>query len=152
MWTDRTNHIGLIESPLMAPLSEGLSFDASRASKFHWDFKVDAKTVMEYITQVLCWQRLCMLEATDDDTFSGVQYWTDHILIWDVLEENWGGEVVLGFPGFGQKALDLLSVRLDGERNSPEYKEAYKLTWHLLSQCSMQKVCFTMREGCIHSA
>ncbi|KAK4569466.1 hypothetical protein LTR86_003229 [Recurvomyces mirabilis] len=140
VWKGHDNYKGLIDNALFAPLQESLSFDDSRASSFHWEFSVDAKVVMEYITQVLCWTRLCLLEATNKDEFSGADYWTKHILIWDVLQENWGAEATIGFKDFGQRASDLLALRLDSDPNTPEHKEAHKLTWHLLSQCSMQKV------------
>lgn len=116
-----------------------MSFDDSRASNFHWDFSVDAKTVMEYIGQVLSWQRVCMLEDAGDG-FSGVDYWTKHILIFDVLQENWGGEATMGFAGFGQMMFDLLCVRLDADPESTEYQQAYKLIWRLLTKSSMQKI------------
>ncbi|KAJ6568954.1 hypothetical protein B0H19DRAFT_1256644 [Mycena capillaripes] len=51
-----TNHGGLLESPLLA-LGPKSSLDEARASQIAWDFKVDVKTTMEYITQVLCWTR-----------------------------------------------------------------------------------------------
>ena len=140
LWENRTNHVGLIDNPLFAPLQDSISFDNARASKFHWDFKVDAKTVMEYITQVMCWQRLCMLEGSESDPFNGVDYWSTHVLLYDVLEEDWGGEAILGFPGFGEKACKLLSVPLDSDTATAEYQEAYKLVWRLLTQSSKEKI------------
>ena len=115
-----------------------MSFDDSRASNYHWDFKVDFATVAEYITQVVCWMRVCMLE--NDDGFSGVDYWTHNILIWDVLPENWGGEATLGFPGSGEKMFNIFSTRRDINPNSEEYKEAYNLVWRLLTKSSLQKI------------
>ena len=79
-----------------------------------------------------------MLE--NDDGFSGVDYWMNNILIWDVLPENWGGEATLGFPGSGEKMFRLFSVKRDADPNSEEYKEAYKLVWRLLTKSSLQKI------------
>jgi hypothetical protein len=115
-----------------------MSFDDSRASNYHWDFKVPFQTVAEYITQVVCWMRVCMLE--NDDGFSGVDYWTNNVLIWDVLPENWGGEATLGFPGSGEKMFKIFSTKRDIDPNSSEYKEASNLVWRLLAKSSLQKI------------
>lgn len=141
IWKGHDNHLGTANTPLFAFLQSDMAsgFDASRASKFHWDFKVDFQTVMEYIGQVLAWRRVCMLEDVGDG-FSGVEYWTEHILIFDVVEEDWGGEATLGFKGFGQRMADLLTVKLDSDPDADEYKDAYKVTWRLLTQSSMQKI------------
>ena len=80
-----------------------------------------------------------MLEDTGDG-FSGADYWQNHVLVFDVLPENWGGEAKLGFPGSGQKMFDLLSLKRDINPTSKEYKEAYNLVWRLLTKSSMQKI------------
>ena len=80
-----------------------------------------------------------MLEDAGDG-FSGVDYWTNHVLIWDVLPENWGGEELLGFPGSGEKMFNLFSVKRDADPNGKEYMEASELTWRLLTKSSMQKI------------
>lgn len=121
--------------------AQKLSFEDSRQSNYHWDFKVSAQTVFEYITQVVCWMRVCMLDAPDkNEGFSGVDYWTKHVLIWDVLPENWGGEATVGFKGSGEKMNDLLSTRIDADPESEQYKEAYALTWRLLTKSTLQKI------------
>ena len=79
-----------------------------------------------------------MLE--DDDGFSGVDYWMNNVLIWDVLPENWGGEATLGFAGSGEKMFKLFSSKLDADPNSEEYKEAKSLVWRLLTKSSLQKI------------
>ena len=139
LWKGRNNHVGMIESPLFVPMQESMNFEDSRASNFTWEFNVDVKTVMEYISQILAWSRVCMLEDMGDG-FSGVDYWTKHVLAFDVLQENWGGEMILGFPGFGQRMADLLTVPLDSDPESEEYKEASKIVWRLLTKSSMQKI------------
>lgn len=138
LWKDRTNFQGLGADPLLA-FAQNASFDDSHASDFHWDFKVSAQDVYQYITQVICWQRVCMLEDPNDG-FDGPEYWKNNILVWNVLQENWGGEATVGFAGSGEKMFDLLSLRLDSDPESPEYKEAYDLVWRLLTRSSMQKV------------
>ncbi|KAI0125458.1 hypothetical protein BJ170DRAFT_631232 [Xylariales sp. AK1849] len=136
LWKGRTNHEGLIESPLVS-FAANADFDESRASNFHWDFAVPAKTVMEYITQVLSWQRLCMLLDAGDG-FSGSDYWQKNILCFDVLQEDFPAEATVGF--FSQKIFDLLTMRRDSNSDAEKYKEAEKLVWKLLTSASMQKI------------
>jgi len=138
LWKGHTNHEGLLNSPLLA-FAADLSFDESRASNFTWDFKVDAKTVMEYITQVLCWTRLTMLEDAGDG-FSSADYWQNHVLCIDVLQENWGAEAVVGFASGGQGIFELLSMERDGDKSSEKYKKAEELVCRMLTKSSMQKI------------
>ena len=149
LWRNRTSSKGLIEDPLVA-FGVQKSFEGAEKADFHWDFKVPAETVMEYITQVLSWQRLCMLEDAGDG-FSDADYWAEHILIFDVLQENWGGEALLGFEGSGQKMCDLLALKREPEKveSDAQQKEAYGLVWRLLTQSSMQKI--TRGKGLTHS-
>jgi hypothetical protein len=139
LWQGRVNHEGIMENPLLA-FAANLDFDESRASKFHWDFAVEPKVVMEYIAQVLCWQRLCMLNKDQGNGFNPLQYWKEKVLIFEVLEECWGAEATLGFKGCGQKVFDLLKLRVDSVQTAPEYKQAEDLVWRLLSESSLQKV------------
>lgn len=144
LWKDRKNSIGIFESPLLTPLQD-TGFEDAQDADFTWDFKVAPKTVFEYITQVICWRRLCSLQDAGDG-FSCVDYWQTHIFGFHVREENWGGETIVGFAGSGRKMYDLLSLRVaaanDGAKDtdSQEYKEAYKLVWRILTRSSMQKI------------
>ncbi|KAK7022260.1 capsule polysaccharide biosynthesis, partial [Favolaschia claudopus] len=138
LWKGHTNHHGLIENPLVA-FGANHSFDTSRASNFDWDFKVDAKTVMEYISQVLCWIRLTMLEDAGDG-FSCADYWQKHILCFDVLQESWGAESVVGFASGGQGMFDPLSLKIDSDKNTEGYKQAEKMVWRMLTGSSIQKI------------
>lgn len=79
-----------------------------------------------------------MLE--DDDGFSGVEYWMNNVLIWDVLPENWGGEATVGFKGSGEKMYRIFATRRDIDTKSQEYKDAYQLSWRLLAESSLQKI------------
>ncbi|KAK6067346.1 capsule polysaccharide biosynthesis protein [Seiridium cupressi] len=136
LWIGHKNHEGLIENPLVAFGAE-VNFDESRASNFSWDFAVPPKTVMEYISQVLSWRRLCMLEDAGDG-FSGSDYWQNHVFCFDVLKEDWAAEDEIGFSG--EKIFDLLTLSRDGDKTTEQYREAEKLVWRLLSQASMEKI------------
>ncbi|KAK3673223.1 hypothetical protein LTR78_006768 [Recurvomyces mirabilis] len=117
VWKGHDNYKGLIDNALFAPLQESLIFDDTRASSFHWQFSVDAKVVME------------LLDKAHPDPGRSTRELG-----------SWGAEATIGFKDFGQRASDLLALRLDSDPKTPEYAEAHELTWHLLSQCSMQKV------------
>ncbi|KAK7048894.1 capsule polysaccharide biosynthesis [Favolaschia claudopus] len=144
-WHDLFHH-GLIENPL---ISFGANFgeDEARVSNFNWDFKIDLKTVMEYIAQILCWNRLTMLEDAGDG-FSCAEYWEKHILGFDVLQESWGAESVVGFASAGQGIFDPLNMRIEGDKSSELYKQAEKMVWRLLAASSFQKI--THSKGLTH--
>lgn len=140
LWAGRTNCEGLNESPLLAFVKDDILDDAN-GKGFDFDWKVPAATVMDYVAQMSCWKRLCMLEGDDTtDAFSGRDYWMEHVLCTDVTQENWGAEGVLGFDRFGPRIFHLLQVKVDGDRESEDWKEAYGLVWKLLRKSSVQKV------------
>ncbi|UKZ75108.1 hypothetical protein TrVFT333_002780 [Trichoderma virens FT-333] len=91
LWKDRNSYEDISEDPLIAFAKE-IGVEQASEAKFIWDFKVSPLTVMEYIAQVICWQPLCMLEDAGDG-YSCSDYWQTHIFCWDVLTENWGGEM-----------------------------------------------------------
>jgi hypothetical protein len=127
-----------MKSPLMRIVAEE-PLDLERAQRFQWGISKDAAHVDEYVTQVMCWNRVCLLEDAGDD-FSGVDYWMNNVLLWDGLEETWGAETTLGFKGCGQRMFDLFSLPIDAGSTSKDYKDAERLVWRLLSRSSMQKV------------
>ena len=122
LWKGRTNHEGISDDPLI-DFVKNISLE--EASKWAWDFKIPAKTIMEYIAQVMCWRRLCMLDDAGDG-FSCSDYWQKHILCLDPWYENWGAEATLGFENFGPKIHALLQVKLDEDKESEEWKEGTK--------------------------
>lgn len=145
LWKDRNNHQGISASPLIAFVRE-ISFD--EAADFTWDFKISPTEVMEYIAQVMCFRRLCMLED-DGEGFNPSEYWQNHIFCVNALQENWGGEATIGFENGGPRMFELFQVKLDADQESQEYKGAYKLVWRLLTKSSMQKV--THGKGLTHT-
>ncbi|KAL2845900.1 hypothetical protein BJY01DRAFT_247506 [Aspergillus pseudoustus] len=140
VWKDRTSYEGTGQNPLFAFMSNvvaGSSFGAAEERGMIWEWKVSPLTVLEYITQVLAWMRLTILEDAGDG-FSGVDYAMKNVLWFDVLAENWGIESKIGFRG--EDAFNLLATRLDADPESEEYKKAYAIVWRCLAQSSMQKV------------
>lgn len=136
LWKGHKNHEGLIENPLVS-FGANEDIDEARASNFNWEFQVEPKTVMEYITQVLAWKRLCMLEDAGDG-FSGSDYWQNNVYCFDVLKEDWAAEGEIGYDG--ENLFNLLTLSRDGDKASEQYLEAEKMVWRLLTQASMQKV------------
>ena len=148
IWKDRTSCDGINTSPLLAFLQE-LSLDDASAQNFKWDWKVDFTTVSEYVSQVSCWNRLTMLDGTDTDPFSGYNYWMNNIMVINVQQESWGGETTIGWDNFGERFYNLMKVKVDGDKDSEEWKEAYKVTWRLLAKSSVQKT--TRAKNLTHS-
>lgn len=136
LWKGRKDHKGIITNPLLA-FATTLDFSASRASDFHWEFKVEPITVFEYISQVLAWMRVCMLEEPGSG-FNGAAYWQKHVFCFDSLRECWGAERMIGFDG--KELYAALSCRLDADPESEEYKKSYNLVWRLLTESSLQKI------------
>ena len=136
LWKDRTNPGGISESPLISFAKE-IKFEDSQAMNYRWEFNVEPLTVMEYIGQVMAWQRLCMLEDPNDG-FNGPDYYEKKVLLFDSLSEDWGAEATIGFSG--QDLLDVLATRRDADPHSEQYGSAYKTVWRLLTRSSMQKI------------
>lgn len=115
-----------------------------QAAKGAWEVHVPYKTVMEYITQLVCWQRVCMLEDVGDG-FSGVDYWMEHVYLFDAVRETVGGDTMVGFDQ--QRMFHYLTMRrddptLDSVKRMAEhdYEPAKDLTWYLLTSASMLKI------------
>ncbi|KIA75900.1 hypothetical protein HK57_00305 [Aspergillus ustus] len=140
VWQDRTSHEGMCQNPLFAFMSNRTAesaFEAAEARGLIFEWQVSPIIVFEYITQVLAWVRLTMLEDAGDG-FSGVDYAMEKVLWFDVLAENWRIEAKIGFRG--EDVFNLLATRLDADPDSEEYKKAYEIVWGCLTQGSMQKV------------
>ncbi|EED19058.1 conserved hypothetical protein [Talaromyces stipitatus ATCC 10500] len=128
LWSGKNSHEGLSANPLVA-FAQKLDFSASQRRGFAWDFQVGPGVVFEYITQVIAWLRLCMLEEAGDG-FSCADYAQNNILWFDSMEEDWAAE----------KFFEALTTRLDDDPESERYKKAYELIWRLLTKSSMQKI------------
>lgn len=118
-------------------LGKEVKYERSQARNFHWDFKVEPSTVMEYISQVVAWLRMCMLEDPSDG-FDGAGYYGNKVLLVDSLSENWGVDEEIGFSG--QDLFDVLATRRDADMESKEYRKAYKIICRLLTHSGMQKI------------
>lgn len=126
----------MLENPLVS-FGKEVKFEDSQAKNYHWEFKVEPLTVMEYIGQVLAWLRLCMLEEPND-RFNGAEYYENKVLLFDSLSEDWGAEATIGFSG--QDLFDVLATKRDADPESKEFRTAHKTIWRLLTRSSMQKI------------
>ncbi|EEU36129.1 uncharacterized protein NECHADRAFT_53144 [Fusarium vanettenii 77-13-4] len=135
---------------IMDPKSpiEVADIDFSEAADWPWDFKIGPQHVLEYVSQVMCWRRLAMLEDAGDG-FNGSKYWQENILGIDARHENWAAEDAVGF-GSGARLYELFNLRVDSDPETADYKEAYNLVWLLLRSASWQKV--THGKGLTHAA
>ncbi|KXT00420.1 hypothetical protein AC579_7011 [Pseudocercospora musae] len=139
-WKGRRSHAGIMSDPLLS-FASNLNFEDSRQSNFHWDFKVDPVTVFEYISQVMAFLRLTMLNSplpNSSPQETCASYWQTHIFCFDSLQECWGAENTIGFNG--RDFYNALSTRTDIASESEEYKKASNLVWRLLSKSSIQKI------------
>ncbi|RMJ15479.1 hypothetical protein CDV36_004861 [Fusarium kuroshium] len=145
LWKGRDNYEGISADPALAFVR---NIDFSEAADWPWDFKISPQHVLEYISQVMCWRRLAMLEDAGDG-FNGSKYWQENILGIDARHENWAAEDAVGFSS-GARLCELFSVRVDSDPETADYKEAYNLVWLLLRSASWQKV--THGKGLTHAA
>jgi hypothetical protein len=131
----RTNFVGLRDSPLLECLN-GVPFPVPPIG-----LKVETKVFEEYITQIFCWMRMCRLSAPDreEGNFDGNKYWRNKVLVVSMLQEGWGAEGVCGFDG--KRIFSLLSLNVEPARpDDPDYQDATKLVWRILTKSSLQKV------------
>lgn len=136
LWKGRKNGDGIITSPLIAFALE-MSHEDANQNRYHWDFCVDMKVVVEYVAQVLSWSRVAMLEEPNGG-FNGAEYYKKHVLLFDALNEDWPAEDELRFSA--QDAFEALSARTDADPTSDAWQKGYRMVWRLLTRASMQKV------------
>ncbi|KAL4958452.1 hypothetical protein BDW69DRAFT_201799 [Aspergillus filifer] len=139
LWKDRTNCTGLSKSPLLAPVlhGSGTFHGDEETDRWGWEHVYSPEAIQDYGAQILAWQRVIMLD--DPKTgFSGVDYYTQKILLLDVLDESWRAEVIVGWRG--HQLFDVLATRLDTPKESEEYQAALKTVMTLLADSSLQKI------------
>ena len=140
LWEGRTNLAGISDHPLVSFVKQIPQEQLDGAENgVGFDFKVSMIEVWEYCIQIVAWARLTMLDDAGDG-FSPSQYWLNHVMGMDAMAEAWQAELILGFNVGGQSKLDVLSTRLDADKESEECKLAEKVVFNILSQSSMQKV------------
>ncbi|KAI1865879.1 uncharacterized protein JN550_008137 [Neoarthrinium moseri] len=138
LWNDRNNADGLIKHPILAPSVPDLMAEYGAVADNLWDWKVPNEKAAEYVTQIATWYHVCRLEDSGDG-FSPTDHWQNHVFGFSTLED-WPVEGILGFAGSGQKILDLLALRRDGDPASEQHKQAERLVWTILVRSCKQKV------------
>lgn len=141
IWQGRTEGKGaILGNPLIMFIIEQDAAGAGDVRKpLGWDFK-EMVTILEYVGQILAFQRMCHLDKADEEGFNCCDYWEKHVLIWDALTEHWAAELLTNRIGPHPRIMELLATRRDTDPDSEDYKEAYKLTWRLLTKSSLMKV------------
>ncbi|KAL4874745.1 capsular polysaccharide synthesis protein-domain-containing protein [Aspergillus karnatakaensis] len=139
LWKDRTTCRGLLAHPLLQPVLEaGQKFHGDEGTdRFGWEHVCAPEDILDYGGHILAWQRLCMLHDTEDG-FNGAEYFEQKVLLLDVVQESWKAEEIVGWKG--QQLFDVLRTRLDADRESGEWKLAYRAVMTILAESSMQKV------------
>lgn len=129
----------MIHHPLLTPIVPTVLERYESAGDL-WDWKVSIEKAAEYVTQLVCWWKICCLEDAGDG-FSGVDYWMNNVFLFH-LAEDWPAEVALGFGNnFGHRLMDLLAMdRVNGDPDTEEYKKAEEIVWGILARSCMQKV------------
>ncbi|KAI9150725.1 putative glycosyl transferase FCK3 [Paramyrothecium foliicola] len=140
LWKDRTNLLGISDHPLLSFTKRVPAEQfAAAENDTGMNMKGSLINMVEYAAQIYIWTRLTLLEADAANAFSGASYWRKSVMRID-FNETLGAECVLGYNIGGQSTLAILNTRLDADKSSEEYKQAYKVIWFILSECSMQKI------------
>jgi hypothetical protein len=131
--------LGIVDHPLVSFIKQVPTKQLEEAQNtMGFEFKVPLIEVFAYTVQVVAWARLTMLDDAGDG-FSCSDYWLHNIMGMDAILETWRAEVILGYAG-GQSKLDVLSTRLDADKESDEYKQAEKVVFSMLGESCMQKI------------
>jgi hypothetical protein len=76
-----------------------------------------------------------------------VEYWAKTVLLFDVAQEGFGAEQIVGYKG--EDLFKVFTTRRDAAPDSEEFKKAEEATWTLLTKSSWQKI--THGKGLTHS-
>lgn len=118
--------------------AKDISLDETTDAGFNFSFGAKTHSILEYVTQIMCWERLTQTEE-DNEGFKCAKYWEDHVLALDAKSEAWPAEMIVGFDD-GTKVFELLALRLNSDPSSGMYQQAVDMVWQMLGQASMEKV------------
>jgi hypothetical protein len=141
IWHGRTESKGaIITNPLMQlMLEKDPAIGEELRRPLGWDFN-DPVTIIEYVGQILAFQRMCHLDKEDAEGFNCCEYWCKHALVWDTLPEHWAAEQMAARVGPHPWIMERLAMRRDQDVDSEDWKASYDLTWRLLTKSSLMKV------------
>ncbi|KAF2116018.1 hypothetical protein BDV96DRAFT_598802 [Lophiotrema nucula] len=141
IWEGRTEGKGaIISNPLIRFIIEkDASGDADVRKPLGWDMK-DFVTILEYVGQILAFQRICHLNKADEDGFNCYEYWCKNVLVWNCLSEHWAAEEMAARTGPHPWIMERLAMRRDENAGSEDYKAGYEMTWRMLTRSSLMKV------------
>lgn len=123
------------------------------------DWKIGLRELMDYVSQIAAWHRVASLEDAGDG-FSGVDYWTKHMLLLDFLEETCKPMRLLGKAEQSPaRTLALLSMQRQRPERTEEsgedtisdkdYADAEAAVWGTLATSSFCKI--THAKGLTHT-
>lgn len=143
IWEGHTNSNGLAKHPLLAPAVPSWMQQFEEHIQGGMGLAVEVDKVIEYAAQMVCWQRVFMLEDAGDG-FSGADYWPKNIL-WIKCNQ----EILRAFYKPGSEVPDFQNSRLrfeqfclkvDGPKDTKEYQAAEEMVWTVLADSSMLKI------------
>ncbi|KAJ5689351.1 hypothetical protein N7462_003743 [Penicillium macrosclerotiorum] len=139
IWGDKKNAKGSISNPLIAPILPQMWEGKLEGWKMDWG---DNVAMLEYVMQIGCFTRLLCLEDVGEG-LSGIDYWRNHIMGIDTVQEVWRKEYEIGFADFSERAFEMLQLPVSGPGADPTaqiYKDAERFVWDTLANQSMWKL------------
>lgn len=147
LWKGKTSCDGVNQHPLLKPVFEMQArLKAEKADitmdTFDEPFAVPADRIMDYIAQMLCWERVCMIEKDPaNDGFSGRECWESKTFLFEGWGETAPAGRMIGWKG--QDLFDVLATptaKIEGGEGGERYEKSKRVVWHMLANGAMQKV------------
>ncbi|KAJ5273077.1 hypothetical protein N7478_008202 [Penicillium angulare] len=139
LWGDSTRMEGGVNHPLIELIAPTVFEHMDPKFNLDWN---DINLSVVYASQMACATRLFCLEENDEG-FSGVDYYRNHILALSGELDFARAEYARGMPGFGPFALGVLTLPYSGpdaDPTSEKYKDAEDMIWDLLANATMWKI------------
>lgn len=120
LWRGRTIVDGITEDPAMQQILHLSSVEVLHESGFVWHYDdVPFVKVLEYVTQIQAWVVVGLTqEPGEAGGFNGLEYIRKHVMMFDVLKEDWSASLVIGWEG--KDLYDVLNTPLDGDPESEQ--------------------------------
>ena len=142
LWKGQTSCEGINKHPLLQPVFEMQARLREEKADITMDtfnepFAVPPERIMDYIAQMLCWERVCMIQKDPRSGFSGRDYWERKVFLFEGWGETAPAGRMIGWKG--QDLFDVLATPLTGPPDE-RYDKAHKVVWHMLANGAMQKI------------
>lgn len=163
LWKDRNNHKGVTHVALFGYIMTMMQTESQRSSEQKptggmalFDWKISMQELLDYAQQMVAWNRIALLENAGDG-FSGVEYWTRHMLLLNFAPETGMPMKMLGAAkNGGARMLELLSMKREprsmggepveqvnaegGMKANEDQEQAERVVWETLAHSSIWKI------------